>query len=54
MCIATNKCFALCITNKTENETSSADRYVLGGEYLAWCNEAHDLDVFVDIKMPRQ
>ena len=34
MRIATNKCLALRITNKTKHETTSADRYMLGGEYL--------------------
>jgi hypothetical protein len=48
MRIATNKCFALRITNKTKHETTSADRYMHGGEYLNWCTEARDLSVLVD------
>ena len=51
MRIATNKCFALRITNKTKHETPSADRYMLGGEYLDWCTEARDLGVVVDNKL---
>ena len=51
MRIATNKCLALRITNKTKHETTSADRYMLGGEYLNWCTEARDLGVLVDNKL---
>jgi hypothetical protein len=51
MRVATNKCFALRITNKTKHETMSADRYMLGGEYLNWCTEARGLGVLVDNKL---
>lgn len=46
--IATNNCFALRTTNNTEHETTSADRYMLGGENLNWCTEAHYMGVLVD------
>lgn len=51
MRLALNKCNVLRITNKTRHETTTAERYMLGGEYLSWCTEARDLGILVDNKL---
>jgi hypothetical protein len=51
MRLATNKCIALRITNKTNHEATSVDRYMLGNEHLNWCTEVRDLGVLVDHKL---
>jgi ribonuclease P/MRP protein subunit RPP40 len=48
MRLATNKCIALRITNKTNHEDTSVDRYMLGNEYLNRCTELRDLGVLVE------
>jgi hypothetical protein len=51
MRLATNKCIALRITNKTNHEATSVDRYMLGNEHLNWCTEVRDLGVLADHKL---
>jgi ribonuclease P/MRP protein subunit RPP40 len=51
MRLATNKCTALRITNKTSHDATSADHYMLGKEHLNWCTEARDLGVLIDNKL---
>jgi hypothetical protein len=51
MRLATNKCIALRITNKTNHEATSVDRYMLGNEHLNWRTEVRDLGVLVDHKL---
>jgi hypothetical protein len=51
MRLATNKCIALRITNKTNHEATSVDRYMLGNEHLNWCTEVRDLGVLVNHKL---
>ena len=53
MRLATNKCIALRITNKTNHEVTSVDRCMPGNEHLNWCTEVRDLGrpILVDYKL---
>jgi ribonuclease P/MRP protein subunit RPP40 len=46
--LATIKCIAQRITNKTRHEVTTVDCYTLENEHLNWCTELRALGVLVD------
>jgi hypothetical protein len=51
LCGKFRECLALRIANKTKHETTSADRYMLGGEGFNWFTDTRALGVLVDNKL---